>query len=53
VIENAGYTYIIDKTLLSQAQPIKIDYISNASGEGFLITSSLSKKSECGGCTGC
>lgn len=53
MIENAGYTYIIEKTLLNQAQPIKIDYISNPSGEGFLITSGLSKKSDCGGCTGC
>ena len=53
VIESGGFTYVIEKNLLEQAKPIRIDYVANAMGEGFIITSGLSKKGDCGGCTSC
>jgi Fe-S cluster assembly iron-binding protein IscA len=53
VIETGGFTYIVEKSLLKQAQPIRIDYVANAMGEGFIITSGMTKKGDCGGCTSC
>lgn len=53
VIETGGFTFIVEKSLLEQAKPIRIDYIMGSMGEGFIITSALSKKSDCGGCTSC
>lgn len=43
-----GYTYIIDKALLVQAQPIKVDF----NELGFEITSSLELGGGCGSCCG-
>lgn len=53
VIEAGGFTFIVEKSLLEEAKPIRIDYIANSMGEGFIITSALSRKSDCGGCTSC
>jgi len=51
--ETDGFTYLIEKQLLNEAKPIKIDYIITAQGEGFIISSGI-KKPECGGgCCGC
>ncbi len=40
------FKYIVDKGLLEQAKPIKIDFM----GMGFNITSSMVFESGCGGC---
>jgi iron-sulfur cluster assembly protein len=47
------FTFIIEKKLLEQAQPVNVDYISNAMGEGFIINSNLGSDADCGGCTSC
>lgn len=44
--EFSGIQYIVDKTFLSQAQPIEIDF----AGYGFKVTSALRLESGCGGC---
>lgn len=44
--EFAGVQYLVDKTFLTQAQPIEIDF----AGNGFTISSSLELASGCGGC---
>jgi iron-sulfur cluster assembly protein len=51
VIEEKGTKFVIDKDLLSQAQPINVDFITTAQGAGFKLTSSLSQ--EGGGCGSC
>lgn len=53
VFTEAEFTFIIEKSLLEQAQPVNIDYISNASGQGFVITSDMASNVDCGGCTSC
>jgi iron-sulfur cluster assembly protein len=49
----SGLTYVVDKELMEQATPIKIDFM----GRGLTITSSLVFEEGCGGCgsasTGC
>ncbi len=53
VIETGGFKFIVEKSLLEQVKPIRIDYIASSMGEGFIITSALSGKSDCSGCTSC
>ncbi len=43
-----GFTFVIDKTLMEQAQPVRVDFL----GTGFKIDSSL-KLEGAGGCSGC
>ncbi len=42
----SGFKYVVDKELMEQAKPIKIDFM----GRGFTITSSLVFEEGCGGC---
>ncbi|MCK5187026.1 MAG: hypothetical protein KAJ00_00965 [Deltaproteobacteria bacterium] len=44
----SGFKYVVDKKLMEQAKPIKVDFM----GRGFNITSSMAKEGEgeCGGC---
>lgn len=42
-----GFTYIVDKEFLAQAQPIKVDFLE----VGFKVTSSLKLESACGSCS--
>jgi len=52
--ESGGYTFLIEKQLLEEAKPIKVDYIITPQGEGFIISSGIKRTSECGGgCCGC
>lgn len=53
VFEEAGFTFLVEKQLLEQAKPIKLDYIVTPEGEGFFISSSLMKASDCGGGCSC
>jgi len=51
VFTEAEFTFIIEKSLLEQAKAVNIDYVSNARGQGFVITSGMA--SDCSGCTSC
>jgi len=52
--ETGGFTFLVDKALLQEAKPIKVDYITTPQGEGFIISSGMKKPSTCGGgCCGC
>lgn len=53
VFTEAEFTFVIEKSLLEQAKPVNIGYISNASGQGFVITSGMASDVDCGGCTSC
>jgi Fe-S cluster assembly iron-binding protein IscA len=49
---DGGLTFLIDKELLEQVKPIKIDYVLTASGhgDGFSISANLSKAVSSGSC---
>ena len=49
---DGGLTFLIDKQLFEQVQPVKIDYIRTASGDGdgFSISANLSKAVSSGSC---
>ena len=52
--ESGGYTFLIEKQLLEQAKPIKVDYVTTPQGEGFMISSNMKPTTSCGGgCCGC
>ena len=51
VFTEAEFTFIIEKSLLEQAKSVNVDFVSNAQGQGFVITSGMA--SDCGGCTSC
>jgi Fe-S cluster assembly iron-binding protein IscA len=54
VIENGGFTFLIEKKLLQEAKPITVDYVISPGGEGFVISSGMKKDSDCGGgCSSC
>ncbi len=53
VFNEAEFTFIIEKSLLEQAKTVNIDYIFNANGEGFVITSGMARSADCSGCTSC
>ncbi len=43
-----GLTFVIEKALLDDVQPIKIDYVETPRGAGYAIQSNL-KQEACGG----
>ena len=53
VFARDGIAFVIDKKLLEDVQPVTVDYIVTASGEGFTIDSGLTNGDECGGCSSC
>jgi iron-sulfur cluster assembly protein len=52
VIKNNDITYLIEKGLFNEIQPINIDFIDSPTGSGFSITSKLSQGNSCGSCGG-
>lgn len=52
-IETDGFTYVVERQLLEDAKPIKVDFITTDQGEGFIITSNLKGASGCGSCSSC
>ena len=36
-----GITFAIDKDLLAEAKPIRVDFVESVNGSGFQLTSSL------------
>jgi len=50
VFTQEGITYVVNKDLLEQVRPIKLDFIDTPRGRGFFISSNLKK--DCGSC-GC
>jgi len=48
-----GVTFVIEKDLLEQVKPVRIDFVESAKGGGFHLASSLAKKEGCGSSCGC
>jgi len=53
VFEDSGLTFLVEKSLLDEAKPIKLDYIVTPQGEGFYISSQLGREADCGGGCSC
>ena len=51
MIKDSGLTFLIDKTLYEEAQPITVDFMDSAMGSGFKLSSSLAAAGG-GGCGG-
>ncbi|MBW6485384.1 MAG: hypothetical protein K0B01_04445 [Syntrophobacterales bacterium] len=53
VFENNGVSYVIEKKLLQEVQPIVVEFIESANGGGFQVKSSMSVGGSCGSCSSC
>ena len=53
VINKNGNTFVINKELLKQVQPVKVDFIEADRGSGYAISSNLSSGGSCGGSCSC
>ncbi|MCX5811178.1 MAG: hypothetical protein NT178_01340 [Proteobacteria bacterium] len=53
VFKEKGITFIIEKELFKEVQPINVEFIESATGAGFMIKSELSKNSSCGSSCSC
>jgi len=51
--DDRGITYVIDKDLLNQVKPVKVDYVESPFGSGFSIGSSMKAGSSCGSSCSC
>jgi Fe-S cluster assembly iron-binding protein IscA len=51
VFRSGGLTFLIDKALLQEAKPIRIDYAPEPSGAKFTIVSNLRLTASCWGCS--
>jgi Fe-S cluster assembly iron-binding protein IscA len=47
-----GLTFMIEKELLEEVKPIKVDFVETPRGAGYSIVSNLKKEDGCGGCSG-
>lgn len=55
VFEEKGIKFVIDKDILNQAKPIRVDFVDTPHGSGFKLTSGLAPATggSCGSCCGC
>lgn len=51
--DDRGITYVIDKELLNQVKPVKVDYVESPFGAGFSIASSMKAGGACGSSCSC
>jgi Fe-S cluster assembly iron-binding protein IscA len=52
IFNQNGLTFMIEKALLEDVKPVKIDFVETPRGAGYAITSSLQKADGCGSCGG-
>ncbi len=52
VFNQNGLTFMIEKELLEEVKPIKVDFVETPRGAGYAITSSLKREDCGGGCCG-
>jgi Fe-S cluster assembly iron-binding protein IscA len=51
VFKEEGVTFLINKKLFEEVNPVGVDFVTTAAGGGFKISSKLTEKSECGSCS--
>jgi len=52
IFNQNGLTFMIEKALLEEVKPIKVDFVETPRGAGYSIVSNLQKADGCGGCGG-
>ncbi len=52
VFNQNGLTFMIEKELLEEVKPIKVDFVETPRGAGYAITSNLKPADGCGSCGG-
>lgn len=52
IFNKNGLTFMIEKELLEEVKPVKVDFVETPRGSGYSIESSLKKMDGCGGCSG-
>jgi len=52
IFNQNGLTFMIEKKLLEEVKPIKVDFVETPRGAGYAIQSNLQKADGCGGCGG-
>ena len=50
VFKEKGFTFMINKDLLEEVKPIKVDYVNTPRGSGYIINANLESK-DCGSCS--
>jgi Fe-S cluster assembly iron-binding protein IscA len=50
VFKEKGFTFMVNKQLLEEVQPIKVDFVETPRGSGYFITANLSSAG-CGSCS--
>jgi iron-sulfur cluster assembly protein len=53
VFDHDGLQFIIEKGLLEELKPIRVDYVVTPSGEGFTVDSKATGSEGCGSCSSC
>ena len=53
IFEHHGVSYVVEKKLLEQVQPIAVEYVQSPHGSGFQVQSNLKTGSGCGSCSCC
>jgi Fe-S cluster assembly iron-binding protein IscA len=51
VFKEDGTTFLINKQLFEEVNPVTVDFITSPAGGGFQITSKLSENKSCGSCS--
>jgi len=46
-----GVTFAIERDLLEQIKPVRVDFVESAEGSGFRLTSNLETGDGCGSCS--
>jgi Fe-S cluster assembly iron-binding protein IscA len=53
IFDENGIRFIMDKKLLEEVNPVRVDYATSAMGKGFSIKANLKAASACGSCCSC
>jgi len=53
IFENNGLHFIMDKKLLEEVKPVRVDYVTSVMGSGFSIKGNLKAQSACASCASC
>ena len=52
IFNKNGLTFMIERELLEEVKPIKVDFVETPRGAGYSIASNLKKEDGCGSCGG-
>jgi Fe-S cluster assembly iron-binding protein IscA len=53
IFDENGIQFIMDKKLLEEVKPVRVDYVTSARGEGFSVKGNLKASDACGSCCSC